>query len=71
MQTQSPAHHQLDAARLWLLPCARHLWPAAQRAWYERRQVKPGYVPPVQSAGRQSRLLLERKEGSVVVVLGS
>lgn len=58
MQPQSLAHHQLDSLprqrdRLWLLPCAGHLWPAAQRAPYMRRQVKSGYVSPPLGTHRQ------------------
>lgn len=58
MQPQSLAHHQLDSLprqrdRLWLLPCAGHLWPAAQRAPYKRRQVKSGYVSPLLGTRRQ------------------
>lgn len=58
MQPPSLAHHQLDSLprqrdRLWLLPCAGHLWPAAQRAPYKRRQVKSGYVSPPLGTGRQ------------------
>lgn len=42
-----------EAARQTPLPCAGHLWPAAQRAPYKRRQVKSGYVSPPLCTRRQ------------------
>lgn len=69
MQPESLAHHQLDSLprqrdRLWLLPCAGHLWPAPQRALYRICQVKSDYISPLLRTRKehiQSSVVGERK----------
>lgn len=52
-----------EAARQTLLPCAGHLWPAAQRAPYKRHQVKSGYASPPLGARRQHMHSAVAREG--------